>query len=86
MVEFQPSVENEFDGHKTELQEMISTAEKLTVPNTHKNVVARFVRDCQTLISDLDAEDTPSAADLSDYDNRKNSMEIQYHNLTEDIA
>ncbi len=86
MSEEHPHVENELEDHKTEITTWISSVSILPIPPSRKGVIERFIRDCQTLITDCSGNQEPSAADLCDLHDRKNSLEIQYLNITEDLA
>ena len=85
MSEERPLVENELVDHKTELTEWINEINKLTIPSSHKRVTERFIRDCETLKTDMDTDSIPSSVDLCDFTDRKNSLEIQYINLIQDL-
>lgn len=83
--EEQPFVDNEIDDHKTDLNTWISSVSDMTVPDSRKKVAERFVRDCKTLLEDLDSESV-SAADLCDFNDRRNSLEVQYHSISQDVG
>jgi hypothetical protein len=85
VVENSHLVANEIDDHKTEVSKLVTDVAGFTVPASHKGTVDRFVRDCTTLLSDLNSADSPSAADLCDFVDRKNSLEVQYNNIEEDL-
>jgi hypothetical protein len=78
-------VNDELNEHLENLRNWTTAVASLNVPTSHLNVTQRFARDCQTLISDIE-DDTKevSTADLCDFTERRNSLEIQYHNLTEE--
>lgn len=86
MSEEHPHVKNELADHKTEITSWISSVSTLPVPTSRKGVVERFIRDCQTLITDCSEAQEPSAADLCDFTDRKNSLEIQFINISEDLT
>lgn len=81
-----PQVEDEIEEHKSYLTEWIDGMSKLTVPESRKGVTDRFSRDCKTLIDDVDKNEMPTMADLVDYSDRRNSLEIQYLNLRSGLA
>lgn len=78
----QPFIDEELGDHKTDLQSWIEDVSKMQVTESRKKVVERFQRDCKTLLQDLDC-DSVSAADLSDFNDRRNSLEVQYHAIRE---
>ena len=78
-------VENEIEDHKADLDKWIVAVETLPAPDSLKGVVERFIRDCKTLKSDMDSNETPQCADLVDFTDRRNSLEIQYVNISTDL-
>lgn len=78
-------VENEIEDHKSDLEKWITDIRKLSVPESRQGVVDRFVRDCDILKSDLEEKETPQSADLVDFTDRRNSLEIQYHHIVSDL-
>lgn len=76
------AVEDEIQGHIVDLDHWIREAATLSVSRSRANVVERFARDCETLKTDMDKSDTPSAHDMVDFSDRRNSLEIQFHHLT----
>jgi len=86
MKEEKPSVENEIDDHKNDLDTWIGSITAQTIPQSMKGVTDRFVRDCNILKNDLDEKDTPTMSDLVDFTDRRNSLEIQYIHITSDLS
>jgi hypothetical protein len=79
-------VSDEIDDHKTEVNEWISKIQTLEIPTNRKGVSDRFVRDCQTLLTDLDGGKAPSSADLCDFDDARRSLEVRFASIMEDHA
>lgn len=78
-------VDNEIQTHKNDLNTWIGDIGTHAIPDSKKGVTDRFVRDCKTLVTDLESSDIPSRPDLVDFTDRRNSLEIQYTNLKEDL-
>lgn len=85
MSDENPQVADEIEDHKDDLNKWIVTLETLPIPESRQGTVSRFVRDCKTLISDLDSNEIPNVSDLVDFTDRRNSLEIQYFNITNDL-
>lgn len=79
------TTEDEIDAHRKDLNMWTVVLETLTIPESRQGTVNRFVRDCNTLLSDMDENETPGMADLVDFTDRRNSLEIQYLNITNDL-
>lgn len=77
-------VNDEINDHKVELNQWVEKVKDLPVPANRQKVCERFMRDCQTLLTDLDGANPPSCADLCDFDDRRRSLEVQFHNITQD--
>ncbi len=78
-------VENEIEDHKSDLITWVNKVTSLTIPESRKGVADRFVRDCNILTTDLDEKEKPTMADLVDFTDRRNSLEIQFLNITNDF-
>lgn len=78
-------VQEELNDHKSQLNDWISSMESRNVPTNQQGVVNRFVRDCRTLITDIDTTEIARTADLIDFTDRCNSLEIQFNNLNNDL-
>ena len=78
-------VETEIEEHIAYLQEWTVSLHGQTIPTSQKGVVERFIRDCNTLQEDLN-NGNPLSADLVDFNDRRCSLEIQYHHILSDIA
>jgi len=74
---------DEIDTHKANLATWAESVKSLPVTESKKGVHDRFVRDCETLVADLDKTEAPSSADLCDFGDTANSLEIRYHQLTD---
>lgn len=74
-------VEIEAEEYVTQLNDFIKQTNEFSTNNGHVDVVKRFVRDCDTLKTDLYDKKVPSLEDLCDYGDRFASLEIQFHNL-----
>jgi hypothetical protein len=85
MSEENPQVEDEIEDHKSDLSSWILAMEVLTIPVNSQGVVDRFVRDCKTLIDDLDSKDIVKCSDLVDFTDTRNSLEIRYINITNSL-
>ena len=85
MSEENPQVEDEIEDHKSDLNMWILVMEALTIPVNSQGVVDRFVRDCRTLISDLDSKDIIKCSDLVDFTDTRNSLEIRFINITNSL-
>ena len=85
MTDVPPHVQDEIEDHKADLDKWINNIAELPCAESRKGVSERFVRDCKILKEDLDAKETPTAADLVDFTDRHNSLEIQYINITSDL-
>jgi len=82
MSEENPQVEDELEDHKSDLSMWVLAMDTLTIPENSKGIAARFKQDCQHLIDYIDEKDTPTSSDLVDFTDRRNSLEIQYLNIT----
>lgn len=72
-------LEEEFDSYITDLNGWIQSVQAAKFTTSQEGVVQRFVRDCNTLIEDLNATTTPRVHDLNDFVDRRNSLETQYY-------
>ena len=79
-------VEQELEGHRVDVQEWKKSLSEKEIPESQKGVVDRFKRDCDTLDSDLPVSSQVSANDLCDFVERRNSLEIQYHNILKSLS
>ena len=86
MADDRTLVENELNDHKIELNEWVAGAKSFNAPDSHKRVLERFIRDCETLKTDMEKDSVVSSVDLCDFTDRKNSLEIQYINLKQDLT
>jgi hypothetical protein len=77
-------VSGEIDNHKQNINNWADTIQNQKVPESRKGVNDRFVRDCKQLVAYLDESDSPSSADLVDFEDRHNSLEVQFHQLSDD--
>jgi hypothetical protein len=85
-VEESNHVDDELNGHREDLTKWVDKVSTMTVPLSHTNVTQRFVRDCQTMLTDINDENREvTAADLCDFSDRHNSLEIQYVSITEEL-
>jgi hypothetical protein len=84
MTDDSPMLDSEIDAHKTNINGWIEGISKLSVPESRKGVNERFVRDCKTLLKDLNETTLPSSADLVDFEDAHNGLEVRYHALTDD--
>lgn len=85
MSEENPLVEDEIADHKADLNMWILAMETLIIPSNSQGVVDRFIRDCKTLISDLDSKEIIKCSDLVDFTDTRNSLEIRYINITNSL-
>lgn len=76
-------VDEEIQSHKVDLNAWINEVSALETTESRKNVINRFIRDCRTLISDLDENVVVGSADLVDFCDRHNSLETQYLNISD---
>lgn len=82
MSEENPIVEDEIEDHKNDLNMWMLAMNTLDIPENSKGVVDRFKQDCNQLLKYIDEKETPTTSDLVDYTDRRNSLEIQYINIT----
>lgn len=76
-------VDNEITEHKSNLNQWIKNVSDLPKTDSCKGVHNRFIRDCQTLVNDMNETPSPSSADLIDFTDRANSLEVQHSQLTD---
>ena len=72
-------IEEEINAAQTLISGWISHISSLTPPASMKDVVSRFIRDCETHKNDLVSKESPSSSDMVDYSARTESLRIQYH-------
>lgn len=77
-------VETEFDDNVVRLDEFIEGTKAFTPIKSLEDVVKRYVRDCTVLKEDMFSKACPSHGDINDFNDRFNSLEIQFHNLKND--
>ncbi len=78
-------VAGEIEDHRIAAEELISSINAITIPTSRKGTAERFVRDWRNLIADLDSGE-PSSHDLTDFTDRRASLEIQFLNFTSDLG
>lgn len=86
MTEPENLVDSEIADHQAVLDGWIGEVATMTVPKGRKGVNDRFVQDCQQLKNYLSQAESPSTADLCDFEDRRNSLEIQYNNIIGEIG
>jgi hypothetical protein len=74
-------IETEVESYATQLDEFIKQTETFEKSDAHVDVVRRFVRDCNTLKSDLYTKSCPTMEDMNDYADRFASLDVQFFNL-----
>lgn len=84
MIEHEDLVGSEIAEHLSILDGWIGEITTIPVTESRRGVNERFVQDCRHLKSYLTGVESPSAADLCDFGDRRNSLEIQYNNILEE--
>ena len=77
-------VEQEIQGYITNLDAWILDVSNMKTLASCNGVKVRFAIECHMLKAYLEAADVPSSADLVDFSDRHNSLQIQYQNLVSD--
>ena len=70
-------IQNELDSHILSVTSYVDTVKGLKLLKTDKGVSERFLRDCDNTLSDLKKAKSPTQADLVDFTNICNSLEIR---------
>ncbi len=78
-------VAEECDNYIKTANDWIEKIENSNVIESRKGVAERFVRDCKILIEDIDKNETPSSADVVDFQDKFDSMEVRYQNIISNI-
>lgn len=81
MSEDRLTTNSEIDAYVEDLDSWIEKSGAAKVKDSYKGVVDRFVRDCNTLKSDMFGNQKPSSCDMVDYNDRYSSLDVQFHNL-----
>lgn len=85
MTTKKPAVDIELSDYKHEIKTWVESIKSKKYRLDYESVVNRFLRDCETLVSDMHQATKPETADLCDFTDRKNSLEIQYLKLLNEI-
>lgn len=86
MTTKKPAVHIELDDYKSEIRGWTESLSAKKYRSDYTGVVSRFLRDCNVLMDDLHKSTKPETADLVDFNDRKNSLEIQYLKLIDEIS
>lgn len=86
MTEKESLVDNEIAEHVDHLNNWISRVGSLTVSESNKGVIDRFIKDCNTLIVYVNEKEDPSMSDLVDFTDRRNSLGIQFDNIVDSYS
>jgi hypothetical protein len=81
MSDSENHIETEVESYVAQLDGFITQTKDFQKSEAHVDVVRRFVRDCDTLKSDLYAKSCPTMEDMNDYADRCASLDVQFHNL-----
>jgi len=78
------NVQTELATHVEILDELIKTVQAKQFADGDQKAVSRFIRDCETLKTDVASDTNPTTGDLVDYHNRRAVLEVQAFNYTKD--
>lgn len=80
------ALDREHAEYKKAISSWVSQLRKAKFPESMSGTIERFKRDCDLLVSDINANHVFSVNDLVDFTNRHDSLEVQFHQLKSHLS